>query len=75
MVSLHCILIIGHDSTTSLSLLRTLRSLTLRFLLEYQVEAGIDWGRLGDTDDYFWETHAERKQRTETTDGQTSGQE
>jgi len=43
--------------------------------IEYQVEAGTDWGRLGDTDDYFWETHDERKLRTETTDGQTSGQE
>ncbi len=38
--------------------------------IEYQVEAGIDWGRLGDTDDYFWETNAERKQRTETNHGQ-----
>ena len=35
----------------------------------YQVENGTDWGRLGDTDDYFWETNAERKQRTETTNG------
>jgi len=43
--------------------------------IEYQVEAGTDWGRLGDTDDYFWETNAERKLRTETTDGQESGQE
>ena len=43
--------------------------------IEYQVEAGIDWGRLGDTDDYYWETDAERKLRTETTNGQESGQE
>ena len=42
--------------------------------IEYQVEAGIDWGRLGDTDEYFWETNAERKLRTETTNGQESGQ-
>ena len=28
--------------------------------IEYQVEAGTDWGRLGDTDDYFWETPNER---------------
>ena len=24
--------------------------------IEYQVENGTEWGRLGDTDDYFWET-------------------
>ena len=28
--------------------------------IEYQVEAGTDWGRLGDTDEYFWETPKER---------------
>ena len=28
--------------------------------IEYQVEAGTDWGRLGDTDEYFWETAKER---------------
>ena len=42
--------------------------------IEYEVEGGTDWGRLGDTDNYFWETNAERKLRTETTNGQTSGQ-
>jgi len=29
--------------------------------IEYQVESGTDWGRLGDTDDYFWETPNERR--------------
>ena len=43
--------------------------------IEYEVEGGTDWGRLGDTDNYFWETNAERKLRTETTNGQESGQE
>ena len=38
--------------------------------IEYQVESGTDWGRLGDTDDYFWQTNDERKLRKETTDGQ-----
>jgi hypothetical protein len=28
--------------------------------IKYQIENGIDWGRLGDTDDYFWQTPAER---------------
>jgi len=28
--------------------------------IEYQVENGVDWGRLGDTDEYFWETSSER---------------
>ena len=28
--------------------------------IEYQVENGTEWGRLGDTDDYFWETPRER---------------
>ena len=28
--------------------------------IEYQVENGTEWGRLGDTDDYFWETPQER---------------
>jgi hypothetical protein len=28
--------------------------------IEYQVENGSDWGRLGDTDDYFWQTPTER---------------
>ena len=42
--------------------------------IEYEVEGGTDWGRLGDTDNYFWETNAERKLRTETTNGQESGQ-
>ena len=26
----------------------------------YQVENGINWGRLGDTDEYFWETPDEK---------------
>ena len=26
---------------------------------EFQVEAGVRWGRLGDTDDYFWQTKEE----------------
>ena len=26
----------------------------------YQVENGVEWGRLGDTDDYFWETPEEK---------------
>ena len=26
----------------------------------YQVENGVRWGRLGDTDEYFWETGEER---------------
>jgi hypothetical protein len=43
--------------------------------IEYQVESGSSWGRLGDTDDYFWETNAERKLRTEITNGQESRQE
>ena len=30
--------------------------------IEYQVESGTDWGRLGDTDDYFWETPSEKNQ-------------
>ena len=29
--------------------------------IEYQVENGTDWGRLGDTDDYFWETPKEKE--------------
>ena len=29
--------------------------------IEYQVEAGIDWGRLGDTDEYFWQTRDEKE--------------
>ena len=28
--------------------------------IEYQVENGVNWGRLGDTDAYFWETPEER---------------
>ena len=28
--------------------------------IEYQVESGTNWGRLGDTDDYFWETPNEK---------------
>jgi len=30
--------------------------------IEYQVESGTQWGRLGDTDDYFWETPHEKAQ-------------
>ena len=30
--------------------------------IEYQVENGVDWGRLGDTDAYFWETPEETRQ-------------
>jgi hypothetical protein len=26
----------------------------------YQVENGLKWGRLGDTDEYFWQTLDER---------------
>ena len=26
----------------------------------YQVETGLKWGRLGDTDEYFWKTTEER---------------
>ena len=29
----------------------------------YQVENGNDWGRLGDTDEYFWETPEEKKKK------------
>jgi hypothetical protein len=29
----------------------------------YQVENGVDWGRLGDTDEYFWETTEERENK------------
>jgi hypothetical protein len=29
----------------------------------YQVENGIEWGRLGDTDDYFWTTPEERNNK------------
>ena len=29
----------------------------------YQVENGVDWGRLGDTDEYFWETPEERENK------------
>ena len=38
------------------SLLRLKKGKTPDFkvsTIEYQVEAGTDWGRLGDTDDYF----------------------
>ena len=28
--------------------------------VEYQVESGSGWGRLGDTDDYFWKTPKEK---------------
>ena len=31
----------------------------------YQVENGTDWGRLGDTDEYFWETLTEKAQKLE----------
>ena len=37
--------------------------------IEYQVENTEGWGRLGDTDDYFWETPQEKD------NGQKSGQE
>ena len=33
--------------------------------IEYQVESGTNWGRLGDTDDYFWETPNERATATD----------
>ena len=29
--------------------------------MEYQVENGANWGRLGDTDDYFWSTQSEKE--------------
>ena len=32
--------------------------------IEYQVESGTDWGRLGDTDDYFWQTLKEKQNGT-----------
>ena len=32
--------------------------------IEYQVESGTNWGRLGDTDDYFWETPNEKNSKT-----------
>jgi hypothetical protein len=32
--------------------------------IEYQVESGTDWGRLGDTDDYFWQTQKEKQNGT-----------
>jgi len=28
--------------------------------VEYQVENGVRWGRLGDTDDYYWQTEEEK---------------
>ena len=28
--------------------------------IEYQVENGVRWGRLGDTDDYYWQTEEEK---------------
>ena len=28
----------------------------------YQVESGVRWGRLGDTDEYFWETEQEKSE-------------
>ena len=28
--------------------------------IEYQVECGVRWGRLGDTDDYYWTTEEEK---------------
>ena len=28
--------------------------------IEYQVECGVRWGRLGDTDDYYWQTEEEK---------------
>ena len=27
----------------------------------FQVENGVRWGRLGDTDEYFWETEEEQR--------------
>ena len=32
--------------------------------IEYQVESGSTWGRLGDTDDYFWQTLKEKQNGT-----------
>ena len=29
----------------------------------YQVETGLDWGRLGDTDEYFWQTPEEKENK------------
>ena len=29
----------------------------------YQVETGLDWGRLGDTDEYFWQTPEEKQNK------------
>ena len=29
----------------------------------FQVENGIEWGRLGDTDEYFWETTEEKQNK------------
>jgi len=31
----------------------------------YQVENGVEWGRLGDCDDYFWTTPDERSEKYE----------
>jgi len=31
----------------------------------YQVENGVDWGRLGDCEDYFWTTPEEREEMPE----------
>jgi len=31
--------------------------------IKYQVENGVNWGRLGDTDDYFWKTPRERENK------------
>jgi hypothetical protein len=30
----------------------------------YQVENGVKWGRLGQTDEYFWQTESEEKKHT-----------
>jgi hypothetical protein len=30
---------------------------------DFQIERGIRWGRLGDTDEYFWQTPEEKENK------------
>ena len=51
MVSLHCILITGRFYDLSITPETPKRPDFKVSTIEYQVESGTDWGRLGDTDD------------------------
>ena len=41
----------------------------------FQVENGVDWGRLGHTDEYFWETETERDGNPEKSSGKPDSKE